>query len=55
MNEQWHKDHVLADGASMERRIEWHLEHHAACGCEEIPAPVQEAIRERQIQHTQAN
>jgi len=55
MNEQWHKDHVLGDGASMDRRIEWHLMHAAECGCRPIPQSVQEEIKQRQIQHAQAN
>lgn len=55
MNKEWHLEHVLGDGASMDRRIEWHLEHAAACGCREIPQTVQDEIKQRQIQHTQAN
>lgn len=46
---EWHKTHVLASHAPMERRIEWHLEHVRECGCAPVPPSVLAEIRARGI------
>ncbi|MGO9028693.1 MAG: hypothetical protein ACLQOZ_08730 [Acidimicrobiales bacterium] len=47
MNRQWHEEHHLGSGASLDERVQWHLEHSKVCGCRPIPAPVLEEIERR--------
>jgi len=44
MNAQWHKLHVLARGASLERRIAWHREHQRRCACRPVPPALAKQI-----------
>ena len=54
MNAEWHRAHVLGTGASLDRRVTWHLEHAEACGCRPIPDPVLAEIRARGLDSDQA-
>ena len=45
MNVEWHKQHPLPRGASLERRIAWHREHQKRCACRPIPSKVQDEMR----------
>jgi hypothetical protein len=47
INGDWHRAHVLGQGASMDRRVAWHLEHAAACGCRGIPQTVLDEVERR--------
>lgn len=47
INRQWHASHKLASGADLDRRIAWHIEHAAVCGCRPIPGRVLAAMAER--------
>ena len=47
INRDWHRAHVLGQGASMDRRVAWHLEHAAACGCRGIPQTVLDELARR--------
>lgn len=49
VNEEWHAAHVLGQGASLDRRVEWHVEHATACGCREIPATVVAELERRGV------
>ena len=49
VNAQWHDEHVLGQGASMDRRVEWHLEHAEACGCRPVPATVAAELERRGV------
>ncbi len=49
MNAEWHDAHVLGPGASMDRRVEWHLEHARECGCRAVPRTVAEELGRRGI------
>lgn len=46
-NRQWHEQHSMPAGATMEQRIAWHQEHVRHCGCRPIPKGVAEAMNER--------
>lgn len=50
MNKEWHLAHVLGSKASMDRRVEWHLEHAQVCGCGPIPPSVLAELRSRGIE-----
>jgi hypothetical protein len=50
MNAEWHDVHVLGQGASMDRRVEWHLEHARECGCRAIPRTVVEELERRGVE-----
>jgi hypothetical protein len=47
MNEQWHRDHPLGSGSSLDERVAWHVEHAKACGCRPIPDSVAAEVRAR--------
>ncbi|MBK7438626.1 MAG: hypothetical protein IPI77_18180 [Saprospiraceae bacterium] len=37
LNKEWHQAHVMPKNASLDQRIEWHLQHRQHCGCRDIP------------------
>lgn len=47
INEAWHRGHVMPKNATLEERIEWHLEHARHCACRPIPDGLQKEIRQR--------
>ena len=47
MNTDWHDEHVLGQGASLDARVDWHVEHAAACGCRAVPASVVAELERR--------
>jgi hypothetical protein len=49
LNKQWHEGHRLGSGASLDDRLQWHVEHAKACGCRPIPTRVLEEIGRRGI------
>ena len=48
-NRAWHDAHRMPRNATLEQRIEWHLEHAVACRCREIPEGVKKALSDRNI------
>lgn len=46
MNRQWHETHPMPANANLQQRVDWHIEHAAACGCRDIPASVKQALEE---------
>lgn len=48
MNVEWHTNHKLCRNATLEQRVEWHLEHAQACACREMPASVVAELRRRE-------
>lgn len=48
-NREWHETHRLGSGASMDKRIEWHLEHVQNCACRPIPDGVLRAMEKRGV------
>jgi hypothetical protein len=49
LNKQWHQKNRMPAKATMEQRVQWHLEHAKYCACREIPEKVAEAIRKMGI------
>ena len=47
LNRQWHEAHVLGQRASLDERVEWHLEDARESGCRPIPARVREQVERR--------
>jgi hypothetical protein len=47
LNRLWHAQHRLGSKASLDDRVQWHIEHAKACGCRPIPPPVLEEIERR--------
>jgi hypothetical protein len=45
MNADWHLGHSMPERPTEAQRIEWHLEHAAACACRPIPARLLERMR----------
>lgn len=43
-NESWHKAHVMPKHATVDQRIEWHLQHQANCACRPMPVKLRERI-----------
>ena len=49
MNAEWHDEHALGQGAPLDRRVQWHLEHARECGCRAVPRTVAEELERRGI------
>jgi hypothetical protein len=47
VNTQWHDSHVLGQGATLDARVVWHVEHATACGCRAVPASVVAELERR--------
>ena len=43
LNREWHLAHRMPPNATLDQRIDWHLEHARECGCRELPASVVKA------------
>ena len=35
--------------ATLDQRIQWHIQHAAACACREMPPSIREEIKKRKI------
>ncbi|MDV3278561.1 MAG: hypothetical protein LYZ69_08905 [Nitrososphaerales archaeon] len=51
MNTAWHKTNKMPKRATMEQRLEWHVEHADACGCRQMPARVRAELKRRRVSH----
>ena len=50
INAAWHKKHRMPENATIEQRIEWHLEHLKNCRCRtDLPATLKEEMKKRKI------
>lgn len=49
INAPWHAAHVLGQGAAIDDRVAWHLEHARECGCREVPRSVRDELARRGI------
>jgi hypothetical protein len=47
LNREWHSSHRMPKNATLDQRIEWHLEHKKNCGCRGIPEKVKQEIKKR--------
>lgn len=49
INKEWHQIHKMPLKATLEQRIEWHLEHHKNCLCMPIPEKLLTEMKNRNI------
>jgi hypothetical protein len=47
INKAWHQTHKLARNATLEQRIEWHIQHSAECGCRQPPPTIRAEMDRR--------
>ena len=48
INAEWHQHHRMPKNATIEQRIEWHLEHLKNCRCRtDIPAKLKQEMKKR--------
>lgn len=50
INRQWHETHPLSKKASLDERVQWHLEHTEACGCRDMPESIKRELERRGIE-----
>ncbi len=50
MNREWHDQHRLSTGASLEERVQWHIEHAETCACRPVPRSVLEELERRRLE-----
>ncbi len=50
MNRTWHDEHRLNPAATLDERVEWHLEHAKLCGCRDMPDNIKQILAERGIE-----
>jgi len=44
MNSEWHNKHPMPPRPTLEKRIEWHLDHAKNCACRPIPPTLKAKI-----------
>jgi hypothetical protein len=50
INAAWHKAHRMPPRATLDQRVEWHIEHLKACACRtDLPATIRSELRRRGI------
>jgi len=49
LNTEWHLAHPMPKNATLQQRIDWHLEHAKHCGCGKIPEKLAEEMKKRNI------
>lgn len=47
INAEWHQLHKMPKNATLEQRLEWHLEHAVNCGCREMPETIRREAEAR--------
>jgi len=47
INEVWHLAHPMPPKATVDQRIQWHVEHARACGWRPIPSKLLEEMQRR--------
>jgi hypothetical protein len=47
LNKEWHLKNKMPENATLEQRIDWHLQHAMHCQCRPIPTSLLEEIEKR--------
>ena len=47
LNAEWHRAHRMPPKATLEQRLEWHVEHQKHCACRDMPATIRAALARR--------
>lgn len=43
-NKVWHQSHKMPKNATLQQRIDWHIEHAKQCGCRKMPDTIRKEI-----------
>jgi hypothetical protein len=46
-NKEWHLANRMPKNATMQQRIDWHIEHQINCSCRPIPQKILDEINAR--------
>ncbi|HEY4655914.1 MAG TPA: hypothetical protein VIH22_15435 [Cyclobacteriaceae bacterium] len=49
INEAWHRKNRMPPNATLDDRINWHIEHQKHCKCRGIPEKLKEEMSKRGI------
>lgn len=47
LNKEWHLLHIMPKKATLDERINWHLQHKENCSCRDIPEKLKKEIAKR--------
>jgi len=47
INKEWHKENSMPKRATLNQRIQWHVNHARECGCRPIPESLKAKLTER--------
>ena len=45
LNKEWHTQHKMPPKATLEQRMQWHLEHSQNCECRPIPEKLKQEMK----------
>lgn len=49
INNEWHLKNKMAENATFEERVKWHLAHKKNCSCRPIPEKLLEDMKKKKI------
>ena len=49
LNAEWHLKNKMPEKATLDQRIEWHLEHVKNCACRPMPEKLLSEIEKRKL------
>lgn len=47
LNRNWHLAHRLPRNATLQERLDWHVQHAANCACREMPPSIRKELEAR--------
>ena len=47
INKEWHEAHRMPRNATLEQRLDWHVNHAANCSCREMPPGIRAELEAR--------
>lgn len=47
INKEWHEAHRMPRNATLEQRLDWHVNHAANCNCREMPPSIRAELEAR--------
>jgi hypothetical protein len=47
LNRSWHLAHRMPRNATLEERLDWHVQHAANCACREMPPSIRKELEAR--------
>jgi hypothetical protein len=49
LNREWHLSHRMPVNATLEQRLQWHVEHAKNCQCRPIAGKIAEEMKKRGV------